>query len=94
MAIASAYYSQNQSFYFNSLVISSIIGISTSIILFCSHFHQVEDDLKAGKKIPYRAPRHKNRGKCANNFRCPRLSSKYNFRIYGAITPTMFINLV
>ncbi len=52
MAIASAYYSQTQSFSVNSLISSSIIGISTSIILFCSHFHQVEDDLAAGKKSP------------------------------------------
>lgn len=52
MAIASAYYSQTQSFSLNSLISSTIIGISTSIILFCSHFHQVADDLKAGKKSP------------------------------------------
>lgn len=52
MAIASAYYSQTQAFSLNSLVISSIIGISTSIILFCSHFHQVKDDFAAGKKSP------------------------------------------
>ena len=29
-----------------------IVGISTSLILFCSHFHQVEDDLAAGKRSP------------------------------------------
>ncbi len=52
MAIASAYYSQTQSFSVNSLWASVLIGISTSIILFCSHFHQVEDDIKAGKKSP------------------------------------------
>ncbi|MBE9223538.1 2-carboxy-1,4-naphthoquinone phytyltransferase [Cyanobacterium stanieri LEGE 03274] len=52
MAIASAYYSQNQSFSFNSIIASTIIGISTSIILFCSHFHQVQDDTNAGKKSP------------------------------------------
>ncbi len=51
-AIASAYYSQTQSFSVNSLVISIIIGISTSIILFCSHFHQIKDDIAAGKKSP------------------------------------------
>ena len=28
------------------------IGITTSLILFCSHFHQVEDDLAAGKASP------------------------------------------
>lgn len=52
MAIASAYYSQTQSFSVNSLISSSIVGVSTSIILLCSHFHQVEDDLAAGKKSP------------------------------------------
>ncbi len=29
-----------------------IVGIATTLVLFCSHFHQVEDDLKAGKKSP------------------------------------------
>ncbi|WP_017293894.1 2-carboxy-1,4-naphthoquinone phytyltransferase [Geminocystis herdmanii] len=52
MAIASAYYSQAQSFSASSLWASTIIGISTSIILFCSHFHQVTDDITAGKKSP------------------------------------------
>ena len=52
MAIAAAYYSQTQAFSVNSLASSSIIGLSTSIILFCSHFHQIKDDLAAGKKSP------------------------------------------
>lgn len=52
MAIASAYYSQAQCFSPSSLWASTIIGISTSIILFCSHFHQVTDDIAAGKKSP------------------------------------------
>jgi 1,4-dihydroxy-2-naphthoate octaprenyltransferase len=52
LAIEAAYYSQTQAFSFSSLAASVIIGITTSIILFCSHFHQVEDDLKAGKKSP------------------------------------------
>lgn len=51
-AVAAAYYSQAQSFSWESLAVSVIIGISTSIILFCSHFHQVEDDLAAGKRSP------------------------------------------
>lgn len=29
-----------------------ITGIATTLVLFCSHFHQVEDDVKAGKKSP------------------------------------------
>lgn len=52
MAISAAYYSQAQHFSYSAIAISIIIGITTSIILFCSHFHQVEDDLKAGKKSP------------------------------------------
>ncbi|MEM8780758.1 MAG: 2-carboxy-1,4-naphthoquinone phytyltransferase [Cyanobacteria bacterium P01_G01_bin.49] len=52
MAIAAAYYSQTQQFSLSSLIPGIIIGISTSIILFCSHFHQVEDDLSAGKRSP------------------------------------------
>ena len=52
MAISAAYYAQTQHFSSMSLVTSTIIGITTSIILFCSHFHQVEDDVAAGKKSP------------------------------------------
>ena len=51
-AVSAAYYSQAQSFSLSVWTVSSIIGISTSIILFCSHFHQVEDDLAAGKRSP------------------------------------------
>jgi 1,4-dihydroxy-2-naphthoate octaprenyltransferase len=52
MAIAAAYYSQTQTFSTGAGVVAIAIGITTSIILFCSHFHQVEDDLAAGKKSP------------------------------------------
>jgi 2-carboxy-1,4-naphthoquinone phytyltransferase len=51
-AVSAAYYAQTQGFSANSLAISAIVGISTSIILFCSHFHQVKDDLAAGKRSP------------------------------------------
>lgn len=51
-AVSAAYYAQTQAFSWSNLAISSIIGISTSIILFCSHFHQVQDDLAAGKRSP------------------------------------------
>ena len=51
-AVAAAYYSQARSFSSLVWIVSSIIGISTSIILFCSHFHQVEDDIAAGKRSP------------------------------------------
>jgi 1,4-dihydroxy-2-naphthoate octaprenyltransferase len=52
LAITAVYYSQTQNFSVISIAASVIIGISTSIILFCSHFHQVEDDIVAGKKSP------------------------------------------
>ncbi|MBP0016550.1 MAG: 2-carboxy-1,4-naphthoquinone phytyltransferase [Cyanobacteria bacterium SBLK] len=52
LAIAAAYYSQTESFSLESFAASILIGITTSIILFCSHFHQVEDDLAAGKRSP------------------------------------------
>jgi 1,4-dihydroxy-2-naphthoate octaprenyltransferase len=51
-AVSAAYYSQTGSFSLEALAASTIIGISTSMILFCSHFHQVEDDLAAGKRSP------------------------------------------
>ncbi|MGB5632165.1 MAG: 2-carboxy-1,4-naphthoquinone phytyltransferase [Waterburya sp.] len=51
-AVSAAYYAQTQTFSVDNLAVSGIIGISTSIILFCSHFHQVEDDLAAGKRSP------------------------------------------
>jgi 1,4-dihydroxy-2-naphthoate octaprenyltransferase len=52
LAIAAAYYSQAQSFSRDLIIPSIFVGISTAIILFCSHFHQVEDDIAAGKKSP------------------------------------------
>ncbi|MEL4897634.1 2-carboxy-1,4-naphthoquinone phytyltransferase [Crocosphaera sp. Alani8] len=52
MAITAAYYSQTQNFSWSIFASATLIGISTSIILFCSHFHQVEDDLSAGKRSP------------------------------------------
>lgn len=52
LAVAAAYYSQAQTWSTTSLIASIIVGIATSLILFCSHFHQVEDDLAAGKLSP------------------------------------------
>ncbi|MEW6492381.1 MAG: 2-carboxy-1,4-naphthoquinone phytyltransferase [Cyanobacteriota bacterium] len=52
MAVEAAYYSQTQTWSVNSLAASVIVGIITSIILFCSHFHQVEDDAAVGKRSP------------------------------------------
>jgi 2-carboxy-1,4-naphthoquinone phytyltransferase len=52
LAFAAAYYSQTQSWSINNLAASAIVGTTTTLILFCSHFHQVEDDLAAGKLSP------------------------------------------
>lgn len=52
LAVAAAYYSQTQTWSGTNLAASVIVGITTSLILFCSHFHQVEDDLAAGKRSP------------------------------------------
>ncbi|MCA1904600.1 MAG: 2-carboxy-1,4-naphthoquinone phytyltransferase [Cyanobacteria bacterium KgW148] len=52
ITIAAAYYSQVQSFSFAIVLPALINGLSTTLILFCSHFHQVEDDRSAGKFSP------------------------------------------
>lgn len=52
LAVSAAYYSQTQSFAIAPLVASACVGMATTLVLYCSHFHQVEDDLAAGKKSP------------------------------------------
>ena len=52
LGVTAAYYSQTQTWSQTSLAASVIVGIATSLILFCSHFHQGEDDLAAGKRSP------------------------------------------
>lgn len=52
LAVLAAYYSQTQSWSLPALAASMVVGVSTSLILFCSHFHQVEDDRAAGKRSP------------------------------------------
>ncbi len=52
LAVSAAYYSQTQSWSSITFAASIILGISTTLILFCSHFHQVKDDLAAGKYSP------------------------------------------
>lgn len=52
LAVAAAYYSQTKTWSMTSLAASVIVGIATSLILFCSHFHQVQDDIAAGKRSP------------------------------------------
>jgi 1,4-dihydroxy-2-naphthoate octaprenyltransferase len=50
--MGAAYYSQTQTWSSTNLAVSVILGILTSLVLFCSHFHQVTDDIAAGKKSP------------------------------------------
>ena len=52
LAVGAAYYSQTQSWSIANFGASVTVGILTSLILFCSHFHQVEDDLAFGKLSP------------------------------------------
>lgn len=52
LALSAAYYSQTASWSVTNLAASVIVGIATSLILFCSHFHQVKDDIAAGKRSP------------------------------------------
>lgn len=63
LAVGAAYYSQVQqwsslgwlaSWQWSSALLpaSIVVGVATTLVLFCSHFHQVEDDLNAGKKSP------------------------------------------
>ncbi|MEO1145518.1 MAG: 2-carboxy-1,4-naphthoquinone phytyltransferase [Cyanobacteria bacterium J06638_22] len=56
LAVEAAYYSQAQMFTVTAsgtvMIAAIILGITTSLVLFCSHFHQIEDDLAAGKRSP------------------------------------------
>ncbi|MEL6602876.1 MAG: 2-carboxy-1,4-naphthoquinone phytyltransferase [Cyanobacteria bacterium J06614_10] len=59
LAVGAAYYAQRQqwpalswSWQESLLPAALIVGIATTLVLFCSHFHQVADDLNAGKRSP------------------------------------------
>ncbi|MEB3232170.1 MAG: 2-carboxy-1,4-naphthoquinone phytyltransferase [Leptolyngbyaceae bacterium] len=52
LAVSAAYYSQTQTFSLSSIIASIALGLTTTLVLFCSHFHQVEDDVAAGKRSP------------------------------------------
>ncbi|MBD2138911.1 2-carboxy-1,4-naphthoquinone phytyltransferase [Anabaena sp. FACHB-1237] len=52
LGMSAVYYSQTQTWSITNLAASVILGIVTSLILFCSHFHQVVDDIAAGKRSP------------------------------------------
>jgi 2-carboxy-1,4-naphthoquinone phytyltransferase len=52
LAFTAAYYSQTQAWSATNLAASVIVGLATSLILFCSHFNQVKDDAAVGKRSP------------------------------------------
>ncbi len=52
IGVTAAYYSQTQKFDYACVTAAFIVGIITSLILFCSHFNQVDDDIAAGKRSP------------------------------------------
>ena len=52
LAMGAAYYSQTQSWSWGSQMAGIMVGLTTTLVLFCSHFHQVDDDLAAGKRSP------------------------------------------
>lgn len=52
LAMGAAYYSQTQSWSWGSQMVGIMVGLTTTLVLFCSHFHQVDDDLAAGKRSP------------------------------------------
>ena len=52
LAIGAAYYSQAQRFSYDYAFPAFFVGLTTALILFCSHFHQVADDEAAGKLSP------------------------------------------
>ncbi|ASC73993.1 2-carboxy-1,4-naphthoquinone phytyltransferase [Halomicronema hongdechloris C2206] len=52
LGVGAAYYSQAQTWSLGSQLAAVIVGMTTSLVLFCSHFHQVKDDIAAGKRSP------------------------------------------
>jgi 2-carboxy-1,4-naphthoquinone phytyltransferase len=52
LACSAAYYSQTKNWSWQNLVASVVVGLVTSLILFCSHFNQVVDDRQVGKLSP------------------------------------------
>ncbi|MGD1855181.1 MAG: 2-carboxy-1,4-naphthoquinone phytyltransferase [Leptolyngbyaceae cyanobacterium] len=52
LGVGAAYYSQAQAFSLSCWGLGAVIGMVTTLVLFCSHFHQVSDDVAAGKRSP------------------------------------------
>ncbi|MGD1951746.1 MAG: 2-carboxy-1,4-naphthoquinone phytyltransferase [Leptolyngbyaceae cyanobacterium] len=52
IGVGAAYYAQTQTFSWGCWGLGAIVGMATTLVLFCSHFHQVSDDIAAGKRSP------------------------------------------
>ncbi len=52
LAFGAVYYSQTQDWSVANFLAGAIVALLTSLILFCSHFNQVEDDRAVGKLSP------------------------------------------
>ncbi len=52
LATITVYYVQSSQFSNTLLASAACVGLTTSMILFCAHFHQFEDDLAGGKYSP------------------------------------------
>jgi 2-carboxy-1,4-naphthoquinone phytyltransferase len=52
LAFSAVYYSQTQAWSWSNLAAGTVVALATSLILFCSHFNQVEDDRAVGKLSP------------------------------------------
>jgi 1,4-dihydroxy-2-naphthoate octaprenyltransferase len=52
IGVGLAYYSQAQSWSWAIAPAALSIGLAVTLVLFCSHFHQIEDDRAAGKRSP------------------------------------------
>ena len=52
LATIAVYYTQSPEISHTLIASATCIGLTTSMILFCAHFHQVEDDLAGGKYSP------------------------------------------
>ncbi|ESA32354.1 hypothetical protein N836_27575 [Leptolyngbya sp. Heron Island J] len=52
LGVGAAYYAQTQTFSLSCWALGAVIGMATTLVLFCSHFHQVSDDIAAGKRSP------------------------------------------
>jgi 1,4-dihydroxy-2-naphthoate octaprenyltransferase len=58
LAVLAAHYSQSRTWSLPALAASVVVGIATSLILFCSHFHQVEDDQRCRQALASGSPGH------------------------------------